>query len=110
MKIQQLGSRSNILTMTGKVCLWNIRWNSFQKNPLKKYPKNYSVSGNVDEDFCSKSYPTHSDFASGIFSVGCSCQKPITMGFTVMLKGDSGTEARCVGSYMIMPVELIDIF
>ena len=43
----------------------------FPKNPLKKYPKNYSVSGNVDEDFCSKSYPTHSDFASGIFSVGC---------------------------------------
>ena len=61
----------------------------FPKNPLKKYPKNYSVSGNVDEDFCSKSYPTHSDFASGIFSVGCSCQKPITMGFTLMLKGES---------------------
>ena len=26
----------------------------FPKNPLKKYPKNYSVSGNVDEDFCNK--------------------------------------------------------
>ena len=61
----------------------------FPKNPLIKYPKNYSVSGNTDEDFCSKSYPTHSDFASGIFTVGCSCEKPITMGFTLMLKGES---------------------
>ena len=61
----------------------------FPKNPLIKYPKNYQVSGNVDEDFCAKSYPTHSDFASGIFTVGCSCEKPITMGFTLMLKGES---------------------
>ena len=61
----------------------------FPKNPLIKYPKKYSVAGNVDEDFCAKSYPTHSDFASGIFSVGCSCEKPITMGFHMMLKGES---------------------
>ena len=61
----------------------------YPKFPLNKYPKNYVVNNQEDDDMCAKTFPSHSDFAAGIFSVGCACEKSITYGFEVMVGHES---------------------
>ena len=39
-------------------------------NPLLTFPKAYKINDKVDKDSCGKSFPSGSDFAAGIFSVG----------------------------------------
>ena len=122
MKIQQLGSKSNILTMTGKVCLWNIRWNSFQKTLWKNIQKTILYREMLMKiSVQNPILPTvilHLVFSVWVAHVRNllpwvlpSCWKENHQEiYSEYWWRDSGTEARCVGSYMIMPVELIDIF
>ena len=61
----------------------------YPNNRLIQYPKKYEVGSNIDKDFCAKSYPSHSDFLSGVFTIGCSCSNPITTGFELMTGAES---------------------
>ena len=56
---------------------------------LLTYPKLYNVANKNDEDFCEKKFPSHHDFADGIFSIGCACELSITYGFELMLGHES---------------------
>ena len=44
------------------------------------------MSNKNDEDFCEKKFPSHHDFADGLFSIGCACELSITYGFELMLE------------------------
>ena len=58
--------------------------------PILTYPKRYETNNTTyEDDWCSKNFPEHSDFAAGIFSVGCPCRKSITYGFELMLGPES---------------------
>ena len=57
----------------------------YPSHPLISYPKKYVISNSVDEEICSKSYPSHSDFSGGLFTIGCSCELSITFGFEVTI-------------------------
>ena len=49
----------------------------------------WDVANKNDEDFCEKKFPSHHDFADGIFSIGCACELSITYGFELMLGHES---------------------
>ena len=57
--------------------------------PLWRHPSRYTVSDQVDTDLCEKSFSYSSDFVAGFYSVGCACDKNITLGFEVMLLKES---------------------
>ena len=61
----------------------------YPAHPLITYPKKYIVSNSVTEENCSKTFPTHSDFSGGIFTIGCSCPISITYGFEVLYGSES---------------------
>ena len=71
--------------------------NEFNEDPTQYYPmhklltfpKLYNVTRKNDEDFCEKKFPSHHDFADGIFSIGCACELSITYGFELMLGHES---------------------
>ena len=43
----------------------------------------------TDDDFCDKAFLDHNAFAAGIYSIGCACDKNITLGFELMLNKES---------------------
>ena len=43
------------------------------------------VSSVTDADFYDKAFLDHNAFAAGIYSIGCSCDKNITLVFELML-------------------------
>ena len=53
--------------------------------PMIRYPKRYSVAGEVDPERCCKSLGKHRDFSHGLFSVGCACKYSTTYGFELLL-------------------------
>ena len=42
----------------------------YPNHPLFRHPKKYSVSNQIDRDFCEKNFDSSSDFCPGIFSIG----------------------------------------
>ena len=54
-----------------------------------RYPKKYEINNRSDTDRCEKNYPQGSDFANGVFSIGCGCAVGITYGWELMLTGES---------------------
>ena len=38
--------------------------------PIIQFPKIYNVNRNVDKDGCQKTFSSHTEFASGIFTIG----------------------------------------
>ena len=56
---------------------------------LLRQPKKYAVRNVKDADFCNKNYNKTKGFSFGIFSVGCSCSKNITLGFEINLTPES---------------------
>ena len=60
----------------------------FPVHEIFRHLKNYKVFG--QDDHCTKTFPTHKDFADGIFVIGCSCPLAITYGFEMMLGHDAG--------------------
>ena len=61
----------------------------YPMHKLLTFPKLYNVANKNDEDFCEKKFPSHHDFADGIFSIGCACELSITYGFELMLGHES---------------------
>ena len=61
----------------------------YPMHKLLTFPKLYNVSNKNDEDFCEKKFPSHHDFADGIFSIGCACELSITYSFELMLGHES---------------------
>ena len=57
---------------------------NYPATKLNNYLKNYSVNEKVDRDFCEKNYLKSRKFCHGIFSVGCCCNKNITMGYEIL--------------------------
>ena len=43
----------------------------------------------VDDEHCEKTFPSHSDFLDGIFSIGCCCPLAITYGFELIMGRES---------------------
>ena len=56
---------------------------------LLRQPKKYAVRNIKDADFCNKHYNKTKGFCFGIFSVGCSSSKNITLGFEINLTPES---------------------
>ena len=54
--------------------------------PLWRHPSNYNVSSVASSELCDKTFITHNTFSAGIFSIGCACDKNITLGFELMLE------------------------
>ena len=57
--------------------------------PLRQYPKRYQVTSRADNDRCLKETRENRTFVEGIFTVGCTCKKNITMGFELMMHPES---------------------
>ena len=54
--------------------------------PLWRFPSNYNVrSAAVSADLCNKAFPKNDKFAAGFYSIGCACDKNITLGFELMI-------------------------
>ena len=56
---------------------------------MLRLPKKYIVNNKQDHDLCNKNYSKCKDFCFGIFSIGCSCSRNITLGFEICLRPES---------------------
>ena len=56
--------------------------------PIFRFPSRYKVSSVADADLCDKAFPDHNAFSAGIYSIGCACEKNITLGFELMLQNE----------------------
>ena len=57
---------------------------------LFRYPKKIKVNKtSKTSESCRKGFLKHSDFAAGIFTLGCCCEYNITLGFELMLEKES---------------------
>ena len=54
--------------------------------PIFRFPSKYKVRSVADADSCEKAFLEHNAFSAGIYSIGCGCEKNITLGFELMLK------------------------
>ena len=61
----------------------------YPMHEIIRYPKQYKVSGKVDDEHCDKTFPSHTDFLDGIFSIGCCCSLAVTYGFELMMGRES---------------------
>ena len=57
----------------------------YPNQKLLRQRKKYAVRNVKDADFCNKNYIKTKGFSFGIFSVGCSCSKNITLSFEINL-------------------------
>ena len=57
--------------------------------PLWRYPSKYKVNSVTSADLCDKAFQTHNAFSAGVYSIGCACDKNITLGFELMLNKES---------------------
>ena len=55
---------------------------------ILRYPSEYNIKSEGGQN-CEKKFKKHPKFAPGLFHIGCSCPRNVTLGFEVMLQPES---------------------